>query len=608
MAFPPEINWNPEPFWHEVFANRKREYLFFIGSTCLSLIFVTEKRWAWAVAALVTGIVWISFHPSLSYYLGSIGVDSLSEVEHLNLTEALFWLQTMKQVLRSQLNFHHLFVYSLMGSSVFMGGWLVSNSQWVSGSKGGGKLFQKRSMKLLSFLTITGALSLTVSQGIKFYLENSQSYLAVKRNFDNPVPELTSVVSTASLMVYIGESTTTMNMSLYGYQRITTPLLDQIAQSDKNLIRFENVFLTHTHTSPSLLEALSFGINPDELFLPIEKRQRILLTDVLKKADIEPILFSNQGRVGTWNQAGSVIFQNARPTFSTQSHRFGNADGESEKPWDNEFFDAHLKSIGQQTQPVRQAIFLHSYSGHGDYRKNIPPSFRGSVDDLIINSRPADIASSAAASMEMIDSYDSAIRYIDSSVAESITHAKAMTRPFVFVYFSDHGESVFTRRGHDSTRFNHEMLRVPLLIYFNEAAKSADPVLFEKYRALALTQETATLAQLPSTLLDLLGLSFKPETGYISIATPLIGEKTNHPPVVVRKTSSGTTFVNFNPVPIYSQAAEALQLIDVTDEVTKSYVRNRQDLQSKARLCHSRHTGQISLESKRRQELVGACQ
>lgn len=595
---PPEPNWIPSPFWQDVLINRKKEYLFFIGTTLLSLLLISERRWAAAIGAFAAGILWITFLPSVAYYLRSIGVDSFAEAESFGFEEAKFWLQTVSQVVHQELNFQHLLIYFLFAVAVFFCLRLIfRNVGWSSKRALAGKM-------TVSFLSIAVACTLTVSEAVKFYLNNSRAFLSVTQNFDNPVPGVTGVPSGTSLIVYIGESTTTMHMELYGYPRQTTPALSQIARTDGNLIQFENVFSTHTHTSPSLLEALSFGIDSQEMYLPIEKRKRISLIDVLNKADVSPILISNQGMVGTWNQAGSVIFRNASSTFSTQSRLFGNSDDRSSKPWDDEFFGYQLAKIEAQHQSGLQAIFLHSYAGHGDYAENIPAAFRSPVDDLLEKSRPYDISISGTFPRKMVEKYDSAVKYIDYSISKSIAHTKALTRPVIFVYFSDHGEAVFSGRAHDSARFSHEMIRIPMLIYFNDAAKTANPALFEKYRALALSQETSTLAQLPSTLLDLLGLSISPQTGRPALMTPFIGEKATHPPIVVRKTTAGTTFVNLNESTLNPETAEAFNLIDASDELTKAYVRYRTDPQFASRLCGSRL---LSLEAVRRRDLTGAC-
>ena len=48
-------------------------------------------------------------------------------------------------------------------------------------------------------------------------------------------------------------------------------------------------------------------------------------------------------------------------------------------------------------------------------------------------------------------------------------------KPFIFIYFADHGESPSTSRGHDSSIATYEMLHVPFFVYFNDLA-------YEKYR------------------------------------------------------------------------------------------------------------------------------
>ena len=41
----------------------------------------------------------------------------------------------------------------------------------------------------------------------------------------------------------------------------------------------------------------------------------------------------------------------------------------------------------------------------------------------------------------------------------------------VFIYFSDHGRGLHVLRGHDSSRLTYEMLHVPFIIIFNDAAQ-----------------------------------------------------------------------------------------------------------------------------------------
>ena len=70
-------------------------------------------------------------------------------------------------------------------------------------------------------------------------------------------------------------------------------------------------------------------------------------------------------------------------------------------------------------------------------------------------------------SLNEVEHYDSTISYVDFSVSNAIELINSSSAPWVFIYFSDHGESVFSNKGHDSSRFEHEMVRVPLIMFFN---------------------------------------------------------------------------------------------------------------------------------------------
>jgi hypothetical protein len=47
--------------------------------------------------------------------------------------------------------------------------------------------------------------------------------------------------------------------------------------------------------------------------------------------------------------------------------------------------------------------------------------------------------------------------------------------PIILIYFPNHGEDVFEGKGHESSKFTHKMVEVPLLVYFNNAAKREFP-------------------------------------------------------------------------------------------------------------------------------------
>jgi len=78
--------------------------------------------------------------------------------------------------------------------------------------------------------------------------------------------------------------------SAWRRSRDFTPRLQKIRETDDKLLVFDHVFSTQTHTRPSLLEALSFGVREGEAYLPINRRQRLSLVDVLASNQVRTTL------------------------------------------------------------------------------------------------------------------------------------------------------------------------------------------------------------------------------------------------------------------------------------------------------------------------------
>ena len=562
-----------------VLQDRSGEYLFFIGAVFAGLMLLKKSRWIGASALFLLAVAWLAFHLPLSLYLESLGVDSFAETKNFNLEEARFWFHTLRETIHPDLSLKKLVVYAVVSLLSFhaLQRLLVR------------KEFTRRHAPLITLglvaVLVGLALQQTSSKALAVYLDNSEKYLTTARNFEQPAPEVSMARSQPDLLVYIGESTSTMNMGVYGYPRPTTPRLSERVRHDANLIVFDHVFATHAHTSRSLLEALSLGVDNGERFLPITQRKRVSIVDVLNKAGVASSLISNQGIGGSWDQASSVVFKNARKLFRQKPNASATEADLVDKVWDHEFFGEQLDTLESTGRSTRTAIFLHSYAGHGPYHANIPESFRKPVDGLFSQLKPAQIKESDNRPSAFIEEYDAAIRYVDYSLDQVIDHVRQVARPLVLVYFSDHGDSVYNGVGHDSARFKHEMARVPFLIYFNDAARRENAGLYEKYRQLARQKETSTLAQLPATLMDLLGISLQGAAQSAVVATPVMGEKTALPPIMVRDTADGTTFVNVNDFPLELPVVGGRMLIDKTDGDTQTYAAVRSGRMGLAQAC-----------------------
>lgn len=563
--------------------SKQSEFLFFIGAFIISLLQLSNRNWLLAKISFGMGCLWVIFNDSLTIWLYSLGVDSFTEAHKFDWAEAMFYVETMQNILKPTLSvnvFLHLIAYAIAGLIVF--GVLRS----IRARYG----FSKKKFSYLKFLVgclfITAALHQVFKTAIMTFKDSETLFNKVATNFQNPLPVIDFHNTGLKVVVYIGESTSVMNMSLYGYPRKTTPRLDDLLAYDPHFLRFNNVFSTHTHTSQSLLEALSVGVGDNKLIQPIYAQKRISLMELLKNGKITPFLYSNQGASGTWNLAASIIFKNTFKKFSTASGIAGNADRLMVRPSDHEFFAKYFEpKILSLPANESAAIFLHSYSGHGRYLEHIPENFGHPIDTYFSARQPRALVGLNVGVAKNVDQYDSAIKYVDFSVTKIIDQIKSYEQPTVFMYFSDHGDAAYVDRGHDSARFIHEMARVPFVIYFNNKAAESYPTLFKKYKNLAGSSAISTLAQVPSTIIDLLG----GEVQKTSIKLLKVnGEKLTEgiQPIIIRETTSGDRYVNLNAIsaPLKGNNDQG----NGNDIATDIFVTNINKTSADTKICYDR--------------------
>jgi glucan phosphoethanolaminetransferase (alkaline phosphatase superfamily) len=563
--------------------SKQSEFLFFIGAFIISLLQLSNKNWILAKFSFAMGCLWVVFYDSLTIWLYSLGVDSFTEAQKFDWAEAMFYLETMQNILKPSLSVNGLL---LLVACAIVGLIVFGLLRFIRVRYG----FSKKKFSYLKFLVgclfITAALHQVFKTAIMTFKESANLFNRVATNFQNPLPVIDFHNTGLKVVVYIGESTSVMNMSLYGYPRKTTPGLDDLLANDPHFLRFNNVFSTHTHTSQSLLEALSVGVGDNNLIQPIYAQKRISLMALLKNGKITPYLYSNQGESGTWNLAASIIFKNTFKKFSTASGIAGNADRLMARPSDHEFFARYFEpKILSLPANESAAIFLHSYSGHGLYLDHIPENFGHPIDTYFSVRQPRALVGLNGVAARNVDEYDSAIKYVDFSVTKIIDQIKSYKQPTVFMYFSDHGDAAFADRGHDSVRFIHEMARVPFVIYFNDKAAETYPTLLKKYKNLSDSSAISTLAQVPSTIIDLLG----GEVQKTSIKMLKVnGEKLSEgiQPIIIRETTSGDRYVNLNTTsaPLKGNNDQG----NSNDIATDIFVTNINKTSADTKICYDR--------------------
>ena len=269
---------------------------------------------------------------------------------------------------------------------------------------------------------------------------------------------------------------------MYGYPFSTSPWLDSQLDNEK-IIKFDKVFSTHTHSTPSLIDALSLCISEDkQKCLGVDNlKNNLSIIELMSKAGVETNLYSTQGNLGGHNFASKLLLNTDNKFFTsnieTNSKNLNNLLGNRYKPVikDKDFFSKYFcdnKDIFNKNMPSLSV--LHSYAGHGlygGYLGYIPKRELIKYPDYV---NKQNFLGKDHKNFKLINEYDTVINYIDETLEKvvfcSLNESQQNNQPAIFVYFSDHGESPATARGHDSSRLTYEMLHVPLIILFNEKA------------------------------------------------------------------------------------------------------------------------------------------
>ena len=576
-----QINSVASLFNTQTAAFRRAEYALFLGSTLIAVVFFTRRRWIPAILWFVSGAVLVFYLHPIAWYVNSLGPDSFTELQNFDWNEAKFYLATLQAYMQPALGRRMVALYLASTLAVVVAVYVLCKAYRLTSRS-------FRRVHAIAGMTLVGcSLIWIVAHELKPFRFFWQTHQQIVENFRQPPFALEIANPGLKLVIYIGESTTSLHMGLYGYPRDTTPGLMELKRRHKSLFVFENVLSTHVHTTPSLLEALSVPVDRSEDFLDVYSRRRISLIPILKANGVATHLISNQGGAGFWDLASSVIFGEA-DSRKHSAHRV-HKDASSrdrlkfERPFDHAFLLPNFEAVLSETRAKQGGIiFLHAYAGHGPYLNYTPPEFRQPVDNYLRHTSGAPLLD--ARLTEEVDAYDSTVRYTDSVVSSAIEAVAQVEEPVVFIYFADHGESVYARRGHDAALYVHEMLRVPFVMFFNDAAVAAHPALVSKYAALSARGNVATLAQLPSTIVDLLGVDIRSQPVARYFSEP-IGENIDGrlAPVFVRKLGDEVRYVALDRARRSDEVPE--KTVEATDDTTRIFVATRSPPDERPKIC-----------------------
>ncbi len=280
-------------------------------------------------------------------------------------------------------------------------------------------------------------------------------------------------------VMVIGETARAESWSLYGYERETTPRL----QNDPNIVWFRDAITQSntTHKSVSIMLSAASAENYEIIY-----QQKSVLT-AFKESGFKAVFISNQSPNHTFTDFFS--------READYTHFFRSVEGGDNK-LDGELLPQMIHYIDSLTENL--FIVFHTYGSHFNYQERYPASFARFKPDNVtsVSKKYRNI---------LVNSYDNSIRYTDHFLDSITTILKERELCTALLYASDHGEDILDD---DRNRFLHAsphptfyQLRIPLFLWFSEAYKVSYP---DQYAAARANQETGIATNsIFHTLLDM---------------------------------------------------------------------------------------------------------
>ncbi|CDF86033.1 Phosphoethanolamine transferase CptA [Pseudomonas knackmussii B13] len=294
-----------------------------------------------------------------------------------------------------------------------------------------------------------------------------------------------------TLVLVLGESTTREHMHLYGYDRETTPNLDALAASDRNLAVFKDVVSPRPYTIEVMQQALTFGDeqHPDRFLTDPS------LINLMKQAGYKTFWITNQQTMTKRNTMLTTFSQQTDEQFYLNNQRNQNA-----RQYDDVVF-APFEKVLKDPAP-KKFIVVHLLGTHMDYRYRYPDEFARFNDR---KGMPSGLSDDQA---QTYNFYDNAVLYNDFVVSNLIKRYAGTDPNGFLLYLSDHGEEVFSSGKHDRLGRNENaptrpMYTIPFIVWTSPSWQAAHP------RDLpSLAARPYSSSHLIHTLSDLAGLSY----------------------------------------------------------------------------------------------------
>lgn len=339
----------------------------------------------------------------------------------------------------------------------------------------------------------------------------------------------------ATLVLVIGESTNRQRMSLYGYDRETTPELDRLRDQ---LQVFTGAVTPRPYTIEALQQVLTFADqqHPDAYL------NTPSLVSVMKQAGYKTYWITNQQTITKRNTMLTTFSKQADEQFYLNNNREQNA-----RQYDGDVLDPFAKVLAEDAP--RKFIVVHLLGTHMSYQYRYPPEYERFTDR---SGAPAHVSE---AQLPTYNAYDNAVLYNDFVVSSLIKRFAATDPNGFLLYLSDHGEAVFDAPkaevlGRNEAAPTDPMYTIPFILWNSPKWQAQQPRDFAQ--ALARPFSSSSLVH---TWADLAGLDFAEHDHSRS----LVSNEFKARPLLIGDPQQPQNLIDFSlirPKPVDSEVAQ----------------------------------------------------
>lgn len=254
----------------------------------------------------------------------------------------------------------------------------------------------------------------------------------------------------------LGESATRNSWHLYGYERHTTPRIDEICGSGGGGVAFSDVVGTQPATDRALALLLTDVSFDNQLV------GSWTLAEVYKRAGYRCVLISHQWGGSSDSSTLDWIFNGCEKRISVQR-----ATGGKRRTFDEDAIPLLEKELKDTTRP--NMIFIHLAGMHYPVQDVIPECERHFADDV----EGECISEMSARNRDRNNRYDDAILYEDKVLGGLVDVLRKRNRPSCLMFISDHGESPRAMGWRDF--HDREVYEVPMFIWLSPEYKALFP-------------------------------------------------------------------------------------------------------------------------------------